>query len=141
MKIVKILLIVAIFLGAIGYGIYYFGTNIVADKVVDYVGSELENSGELQEVKKYLKDDPELQKFVEEGANVDESTLPFTTKEEATRVLVKKFGLNGANEIRATVQDGVTNEEKQQLIEKVESKLSEKEMLALKMIVYKELNK
>ncbi|WP_233523089.1 hypothetical protein [Peribacillus saganii] len=138
-KAMKILLGFVIVIAGLGYGVYYYGTKIASDKLVDSVSQELESSGEMENIKQSVENDPELKQFVEEGKNVDESKLPFTTKEEATRVLVKKFGVNELQDIQQGVQSGTMT--KDEVMQKAQSKLTEEEMLALKVIVYKELNK
>ena len=90
---------------------------------------------------KKSENDPELRAFVEEGKNVDSSKLPFQTKEEATRVLMKKFDLNELNELQIQARQGMTAEEQQILFNKIQSRLTEEEMLALKALAYKELFK
>lgn len=139
MRFLKVLAIVLILLVGAGYGVYYFGTNIASDKVMDAVTNELEKSGQIDAVKKEIEKDPELKKIIDEGANVDESKLPFTTKEEATRVLVKKVGISELNNIKNQVQNGTAS--KEEILNQVQSKLTEEEMMALKAIAYKELNK
>ncbi len=75
--------------------------------------------------------------FLKDAKSVDKSKLPFTTKEEATKVLINKVGITQLNEIRHQVQEGtISNEE---VLDEVQSKLSEDEILALKVIAYKEL--
>ena len=46
-KLIKILAVIVVLLVAIGYGVYYFGTDIASDKIVE----ELENSGQLDRSK------------------------------------------------------------------------------------------
>lgn len=138
MKALKILLSIVVILAIIGGGLYYFGTNMASDKLVDEVSNQLQNSGEMDEIKQAIESDPELMAFVENGNNVDESKLPFTTKEEATRVLINKFGMNGLMEIQEKVQNGTIS--RAELMQDAESKLTEEEILALKVIAYKELN-
>lgn len=141
MKIIKILFTLCILLGGIGVGVYYFGTNIASDKVLTVITEQLESSGQIEELKEQIANDPKLTEFVEDGANVDESQLPFTTKEQATRALVSKFSVSEISEIQEKVTGGLTPEAKQELLQMVESKLTEEEILALKVIAYKELNK
>ncbi len=141
MKALKILLSVGIIVIALGWGVYYYGTKIASDKVMDQVAAQLKNSGEIEKIKQQINNDPELQKLVAEGANADNSTLPFETKEEATRELVKKFKVSELQEIQSSVQGGLTAEKKQELLNTLESKLTEEEILALKVLAYKELNK
>jgi len=141
MKLLKILLLIVLIIGGAGYGIYYVGTNIASDKVMNVVTAELENSGQLNEIKQMVANDPELMRFIEEGANVESSNLPFTTKEQATRVLIKKIGFSELQAIQSNAQKGMSNEEIQELLKDIEGKLTEEEILALKVIVYKEFLK
>lgn len=138
-KLVKILFFLIVLLVCVGYGLYYFGTNMASDKVMDMVSTELENSGQKEEIKAAIESDPELKKFIDEGANVDEDKLPFQTKEEATRVLVRKIGVNELQNIKSQVENGTAS--KEEIMNTVESNLSEEEILALKVIAYKELSK
>ncbi|RFU61226.1 hypothetical protein [Peribacillus glennii] len=139
MKAVKILSAIVVILAVIGLGIYHFGTKIASDKLVYAVSHQLESSGEGKEIKKAIEIDPELKKFVEGGKNVDRDTLAFTTKEEATKTLISKFGVGNLKDIQTRVQNGsITKEE---LMAEAESKLTEEEIFALKVIAYKELNK
>ncbi len=124
-------------LGIAGFAVYYVGTNMASEKLMDVVTTELENSGEIDNIKEVIEGDPELKSFIEEASTADAKELPFTTKEEATRVLVNKVGLSSLNEIRVKVQDGSAS--KEEILQEVESKLSEEEILALKVIAYKEL--
>ena len=41
-------------IGGVGYGIYYIGTNIASDKIMNVITTELENSGQLNEIKKMV---------------------------------------------------------------------------------------
>lgn len=141
MKLLKILLLIVLIIGGAGYGIYYVGTNIASDKIMNVVTAELENSGQINEIKKMVVDDPELMRFIEEGANVEESNLPFTTKEQATRVLIKKIGFSELQVIQSNAQNGMTNDEIQELLKDIEGKLTDEEILALKVIAYKEFLK
>ncbi|MEH7123053.1 hypothetical protein V7127_07325 [Bacillus sp. JJ1773] len=139
MRILKFLIITVIFLGAIGYGVYHFGTKMASDKLVETISSELENSGEIEEIKKAIESDPELQSFIEEAETADTSKLPFKTKEEATKVLIQKVGISELNDIRVQVQNGSVS--KEEVLQEIQGKLTEEEIMALKVIAYKELYK
>ena len=108
---------------------------------MEKVAVELEDSGQLENIKQEINNDPELKALVEEGKNVDSSQLPFQTKEEATRVLIKKFNISDLQELQSKTQDGLTAEEKQEIYNQIESTLTEEEMLALKALAYKEFSK
>lgn len=141
MKFIKILFGIILFLALIVGAAYYFGPKIVADQVMEKVSIELESSGQLDAIKEEIENDPELQEFIAGGKDVDSSKLPYQTKEEATRALVTKFGISEIQEIQSKAKDGMSAEEKQEIFNKLESNLTEEEMLALKVLAYKELSK
>ena len=141
MKVIRFLLVTVILIGGIGYGVYYFGSAYASEKVMDAVYSEVESSGQLEEVKGFVAQDPEIKKLIEEGATVDESKLPFTTKEQAVRALIPKFGLSEIQQIQQKAQNGMTTSEQQELLSTIEEKLTAEEISALKFVIYKELNK
>ncbi|PJO45175.1 hypothetical protein [Lysinibacillus xylanilyticus] len=139
MRFIKFLLISVILLGVIGYGVYHYGIKFASDKVVNTISTELEESGQMDEIKNTIESDPQLKSFMEEAKTADSSKLPFTTKEEATKVLIQKVGISELNNIRVKVQNGSMT--KEQVIQEMEGKLTDEEMTALKVIVYKELYK
>ena len=135
----KKLFITIVILGAIGYGVYYFGTNVASDKILDSASTELENSGQINDLKAYIESDPELSRMIKEAESADESTLPFTSKGEATRVLIKKVGITKLQEIQSQVQNGTAS--KDEVLQVLNEKLTDEEMLALQVIAYKEIYK
>lgn len=136
----KVLLGIVVVIAVLGFSAYYFGPKIIADQVMEQVAVELNDSGQLESIKQEINKRPQLQAFIEEGKNVDSSTLPFQTKEQAVRVLVKKFNVSELQELQSKVQSGLTAAEKQQLLNDIEGKLTDEEMLALKVLAYKELS-
>ncbi|GKV55315.1 hypothetical protein NCCP2222_12620 [Sporosarcina sp. NCCP-2222] len=139
MRFLKALITTVIVLGLLAIGVYFIGTNLIADQVMDKVTTELESSGQMDVIRQEVKNDPELRAFIEEGKNADPSKLPFQTKEEATRALLKKFNVSELNELQSQARNGMTAAEQQQLMNKLQSRLSEEELLALKAFAYKEL--
>lgn len=139
MKFIKRFFSTIIIIAIIGFSIYHFGTKFIADKVMDRVSTELNNSGQLENIKKTIENDPELRAFLEEGKNADLSKLPFQTKEQAIKALVKKFDVSELQELQSKAQGGLTAAEKQNLLTDIENKLTADEVLALKMLAYKEL--
>lgn len=130
-------MVIAIFVGVVGYGVLHFGTKFASEKIVDTLSTELENSGQKENIKSTIENDPQLKAYMEEAKTVDSSTLPFTTKEEATKVLIQKVGITDLNDMRVKLQDGSMTQE--EALQMVEGKLSDEEIAALKVIVYKEL--
>jgi hypothetical protein len=137
LRLIKFLVVIAIFVGVVGYGVLHFGTKFASEKIVDTLSTELENSGQKEEIKNTIENDPQLKAYMEEAKTVDSSTLPFTTKEEATKVLIQKVGITDLNDMRVKLQDGSMTQE--EALQMVEGKLSDEEIAALKVIVYKEL--
>ncbi|GIO26965.1 hypothetical protein [Ornithinibacillus bavariensis] len=138
MRLLKYLLIVIIALVGLGYGIYFFGTKIASEKLVEILSTEFLNSGEMEKIKQTIESNPELKAFLNDAKSVDEADLPFTTKEEATRLMVKKLGIKELQDIQSQVQEGQIN--KEELLQKIENNFTEEEITALKVIVYKEIN-
>lgn len=137
-KFLTITVIILVLLGAAGYAVWHFGTNIASDKIIEKVESTLDDEN-LEEVKSYIENDPMVQEIVSEAATTNPDTLPFQTKEEATRVLIKKVGVNRLLEIQEQVQNGSIS--KDEVLSEIEGKLSEDEISALKYVLYKELYK
>ncbi|MER1987362.1 MAG: hypothetical protein ABS949_11625 [Solibacillus sp.] len=129
---------ILVLLGAAGYAVWHFGTNIASEKIIEKVESTLDDDN-LEEVKSYIENDPKIQEIVSEAATTNPDTLPFQTKEEATRVLIKKVGVNRLLEIQEQAQNGSIS--KDEILSEMEGKLSEDEISALKYVLYKELNK
>lgn len=130
--------IILVLIGAAGYAMWHFGTNIASEKIIEKVESNLDDE-KLAEVKSYIENDAMVQEMVSEAATTNPDTLPFQTKEEATRVLIKKVGVTRLLEIQEQVQTGSIS--KDEVLSEIEGKLSEDEISALKYVLYKELNK
>ena len=130
--------IILVLLGAAGYAVWHFGTNIASEKIIEKVETNLDDES-LKEVNTYIENDPKLQEMVSEAATTNPDSLPFQTKEEATRLLIKKVGVTRLLDIQQQAQNGAIN--KDALLAEIEGKLSEDEISALKYVIYKELNK
>ena len=129
---------ILIILGAAGYAVWHFGTNIASEKIIEKVEATLDDEN-LQEVKSYIENDSQVQEIVREAATIDPDTLPFQTKEEATRLLITKVGVNRLLAIQEQAQNGSMS--KDDVLSEIEGTLSEEEISALKYVLYKELNK
>ncbi|MDL4841123.1 hypothetical protein [Aquibacillus rhizosphaerae] len=141
MRVLRNLIVTILVIVGIIFGIYHFGTNFIADKVVDQFDTQLHNSEDIAVVKQFVNENPTLKQFVSEGSTIDDSSLPFNTKEEAVKKLVTKFSITEMKEIQSNIQSGMTDEQQQEIIRKIETKLTSEELEALKVIAYKELNK
>lgn len=129
---------ILIILGAAGYAVWLFGTNIASEKIIEKVEATLDDEN-LQEVKSYIENDSQVQEIVREAATINPDTLPFQTKEEATRLLITKVGVNRLLAIQEQAQNGSMS--KDDVLSEIEGTLSEEEISALKYVLYKELNK
>ncbi|SDM90191.1 hypothetical protein [Sediminibacillus halophilus] len=141
MKFLRNVIIVGVILAGVGYGIYHIAAGVIADKVVDQVEQEIYSSTDEETIKQSIDNNPELQEFLADAPQIDQSQLPFTTKEGAVKNLIKKFSVGEIQEISETVNNGMTQEEQMVLLEKIEGKLSPEELDAMKVVMYKELNK
>jgi len=137
-KFLTITAIILVLVAAAGYAMWHFGTNIASEKIIEKVESNLDDE-KLAEVKSYIENDSMVQEMVSEAATTNPDTLPFQTKEEATRVLIKKVGVTRLLEIQEQVQTGSIS--KEEVLSEIEGKLSDDEISALKYVLYKELNK
>ena len=77
-------------IGGIGYGLYYFGTNKISENVVDSVYVELENTGQLEEIKQIVNNDPQIQQFIAEGKMLERVTFLIKQKNKQPEPLFKK---------------------------------------------------
>lgn len=137
-KFLTITAMIFIILGAAGYAVWHFGTNIASEKIIEKVEATLDDEN-LQEVKSYIENDSQVQEIVREAATINPDTLPFQTKEEATRLLITKVGVNRLLAIQEQAQNGSMS--KDDVLSEIEGTLSEEEISALKYVLYKELNK
>lgn len=136
-KLIMTVVVVALLVGAA----YYFGTNWLADKAMDQVTTQLESSGQLDLFKQEINSNPEVQAYLQDAKTADRSKLPIQTKEQATRVVLKKFSISELQDIQKKAQSGMTAQEQQQLLQQVEGRLTEEELLSLKVLALDELSK
>ncbi|WP_404406050.1 hypothetical protein [Jeotgalibacillus malaysiensis] len=132
------LMVFAVVIGGGLYAVYYFGTEMAADQVVESVTADLEQTGEMDQVKTYIEQDPVLSSYLEEAkAAQHDEDLAFTTRAEATRVMIQKVGIGELQKIQADAESGQLSE--QEVIGKLEQSLTEEELKALKVLAYKEI--
>lgn len=135
----KKFLVILLLLGMAGYGLYYVGTDVASDKLVGSVSTELEDSGQMNKVKSFIENDSELMEMMKQAESVDESTLAFTSKGQATRVLIEKVGIAKLQDLQAKVKNGTAT--KEEVLQVLNENLTEEELLALQVIAYKEIYK
>lgn len=138
MKIVKVLIIFLFLLGGLGMGGYLLGTKYVPNKIRENVSNDIEKHGQIEEIKNVIKDDPEIKSFIEEGnIELDDSKLPFHTKEEAIMVLVEKIGVAKLVSMKSNYEKGTLS--KKEVLQTIEENLSEEEITALQVVAFREL--
>ncbi len=131
--IIGFLLVVAL----ICFGGYKLVMNYASDKIMNQVSNTL--AANEEEVNKLLED-PEIQSYIEDGGKAPEN-LPFTTKEEAMEVVSEKYSVNEMVEMRDKVREGLTSEEKTEIYNELQSKFTEEELQALKIVALKEMQR
>ncbi|SDK29070.1 hypothetical protein [Sediminibacillus albus] len=141
MRFLRNLVIIIVILAGVGYGVYHVAAGFVADRMVEKLEQELDLSGQAGDMEQVAKNSPELQEFLADVPQIDQSTLPFKTKEGAVKNLIKKFSMSEIQEMNESVNSGISPEEQAALLEKVEDKLTKEELDAVKVVIYNELNK
>lgn len=136
---IKFLLKTAIVIVVLGAGIYFIGKNFLVEKAADAVIEKLENNGQLDQVRDYLDQTPEIKTMLESSATVDKSTLPFMTKDEAIQTIVKKVGVTELLSLQNRLNKGMSQSEQLQVLQELEGKLTAEEAEALKYVIYQEL--
>lgn len=136
-KIFVLFLLVMVLIALSGYAVFRVGTDVASERVVENVTEQMEESGQMDEVKAYIESDPALRQYVEDAKSADEEALPFTTKEEATRVLIQKVGVTELQSLREKAREGTISEE--EVMASLEENLTEEEITALKVVAYKEI--
>ncbi|MGD6818871.1 hypothetical protein [Metabacillus sp. 84] len=129
-----------IILTLLGGAAWYLLPKIAADQLSGYLDNEIEKNGGYENVRSAANSNPEVRDFLEEGANADPDSLPFTTKEEATRVVMTKVGPGNLQKIQSMSEDGVDAAEQQAILKMAEENLSDDELLALKYVANREIN-
>ena len=132
-------IITLMILAGLGYGLYVYGTNTASEKMVENYTKNLEDSGQMNDVRTMIENDPELLTMMQEAKVADPSTLPFTTKGEATRVLVNKIGISKLKTLQEKAQSGEAS--KEEILQVLQENLTAEEMLALQKIAYEEIYK
>ncbi len=141
MRFLMTIIIFLIFFSFAGIGIYVIGPDFSADRLVAEATEELRNSGQMEKIVEYVENDPQMLEYIEEAqvAEQKSETLPFQTTGDAAGTVIKKVGITDLAKMKSGVEDGSMSAD--EVIQKLEEDLNEEELLALKVIVYKELYK
>ncbi|KOO47547.1 hypothetical protein [Priestia koreensis] len=133
----KKFLITIVILAAIGYGGYRVALNYVSNKVVAIAQKEWLTDEQISKAKQYAN----IDQLAKEVSQVDKSKLPFHTKEDAVKTVMKKFSTSELADAAKKVKGGATPQEKQELMQLAEQRLSPDELAALKVVALQELQK
>lgn len=139
MRLIKFLLKTIFVIAVLCVGLYFIGKNFLFEKATDVAIEQLENNGQLDQVRDYLDKTPEIKTMLESSANVDASTLPFSTKEAAVETVVKKVGVTELYSLQNRYANGMSESERLEVLNDLEGKLSADEIEALKYVIYHEL--
>lgn len=141
MRFLMTILIFLIFFSFAGIGAYMVGPDFSADRLVAEATEELRNTGQMEKIVEYVENDPQMIEYIEEAqlAEKESQELPFQTSGDAAGTVIKKVGITDLAKMKSGVEDGTMSPE--EVIQKLEEDLTEEELLALKVIVYKELYK
>lgn len=141
MRFLMTIIIFLIFFSLAGIGAYVVGPDFSADRLVAEATEELRSNGQMEKVVKYVENDPQMLEFVEEAKEAEEESqpLPFQTAGDAAGTVIKKVGITDLAKMKSGVEEGTMSAE--EVIHILEEDLNEEELLALKVIVYKELYK
>jgi hypothetical protein len=129
--------VVFMFFIAAGVISYLFVMDYASEKAMSEISRELSSNDE--EINKLLED-PEIRKYIETGGT-NSKNLPFTTRKEAVKLISEKYTVTELARTREQVSGGLSEEEKVAFYEKLLEKFTEKELLALKVVALKEINK
>jgi hypothetical protein len=124
-------------LALLGFAGYNFVMDYASDKVIDQVSNTL---GANEEGVNKLLEDPEIKKYIESGEKPS-GDLPFSTKEEAIKVVSEKYTVSEMVDLRDKAREGITSEEKAKIYQDLQSKLTEEELQALKIVALQEMQK
>lgn len=141
MRFLMTIIIFIIFFSFAGIGVYVIGPDLSTDRLVAEATEKLRDNGQMEKIVEYVENDPKMLEYIEEAqvAEQESQPLPFQTSGEAAGTVIKKVGITDLAKMKSGVEDGTMSAE--ELIQKLEEDLSEEELLALKVIVYKEMYK
>lgn len=141
MRFLMTIIIFLIFFSVAGIGAYVIGPDFSADRMVAEVTEEMRNNGQMEKVIEYVENDPKMLEYIEQAevAERQEQPLPFQTPGDAAGTVIKKVGIADLAKMKSGIEDGTMSAD--EVIQALEQDLNEDELLALKVMVYKELYK
>jgi len=137
----KIIISLIIIIG-LSFGVYRLLLTFASDQLIDQVRTEVLTDETINE----LIEEYEVQSLLasyegnfQEGSSKRKEELPFSTKEEATKLLVSKFSFGEIRDISLKASKGLTTQEQIELEKKVMDRLTPEEIEALLIIGLSEI--
>ncbi|WP_156488321.1 hypothetical protein [Fictibacillus phosphorivorans] len=129
--------VVFMFFIVIGVTGYLYTMDYASEKAMNEISKELtSDEGEINK----LLEDPEIRKYIETG-EVPKKNLPFTTKKEAVSFISDRYSIQELASIREKVSKGLNEKEKLAVYEKLLEKVTDEELMALKVVALNEVKK
>ncbi|MDM5315433.1 hypothetical protein QUF49_05450 [Fictibacillus sp. b24] len=129
-----VVLMIFIFTGVTAY---LYTMDYASEKAMIEISKELtSNEGEINK----LLEDPEIRKYIETG-EVPKKKLPFKTKNEAVSFISDRYSIQELASIREKVSKGLNEKEKIAVYEKLLEKVTDEELMALKVVALNEVKK
>lgn len=129
--------VVLMFFITTGVILYVFTMDYASEKAMIEITKELKSNEE--EITKLLED-PEIRKYIETG-KPPKKKLPFTTKNDAVQFISDRYSVQELAGIREKVSKGLNEDEKLVVYEKLLEKVTDDELMALKVVALKEIKK
>ena len=141
MRFLMTIIIFLIFFSFAGIGVYVVGPDLSADRLVAKATEELRNNGQMEKIVEYVENDPQMLEYIEEAQVAEQQSepLPFETTGDAAGTVIKKVGITDLAKMKSGIEDGSMSAD--EVIQQLEKDLDEEELLALKVLVFKELYK
>lgn len=108
-KKLTILVAVLVVLGGIGYGVYRVGMNMASDKLMNTVTKQMEQSGELDQIKKSITNDPNLKKAIENDPKLKALIAEAKADSNGSSADPAKSGNTGHSKVGAAGTTGSTD--------------------------------
>lgn len=129
--------VICMFFIALGVIGYLYTMDYASEKAMEEITKEL--TANEEEINKLLED-PEIRKYIETG-ETPKKKLPFTSKNEAVKLISERYTINELANIREKVSKGLNEQEKLVVYEKLLEKVTDDELVALKVVALKEIKK
>ncbi|MFC4712403.1 hypothetical protein [Planococcus dechangensis] len=173
MRFLNVIIVFLIAFSMSAIALYAIGPNLSTEAVTQRALTQLEESGKMEEMVRYIESDPQVNQYMLELQNqanapqdsvsgadeppqeledelVDSAVendnnrlaapegqeLAFETKEEAANTVIKKVGFRNLLKMKNAVENDTMSAP--EVLAELEEDLNEEEMLALKVMIFKE---